>query len=575
MIAFLLYHLIKRLQYPWMSTGELTRCLSIIDETHILGDIVMTFLTILQLIINVLVVGVLLFGIITAIAFYFKDKTQKHHSVLRNYPLLARVRYFLEKIGPEMRQYLFSEDTQGKPFSRSDYKNIVIAGKYNSRMSSYGTLYPYEDGFFIQNAMYPKQESELNVDQSHMISTFIYKIKNERLFNRDEKIHKTEIDPFYLADDDAIVLGSHLQHPFTIKRLVGQSGMSYGALGGRAITALSMGLGQAGTWMNTGEGGLSKYHLEGGADIIFQIGPGMFGVRNKEGDFDLDMFLKQARREKVRAFEVKLAQGAKTRGGHMEGNKVTEEIAEIRNVEPWKTINSPNRFAHINNNKELLSWVKKLVTHGQKPVGFKIVVSRVHEIEALVKTMVETDTYPSFITVDGGEGGTGATFQELQDGVGLPLFTALPIVSAMLEKYGVRDKVKIFASGKLVTPDKIAIALGLGADLINVARGMMISVGCIMSQQCHMNTCPVGVATTDPKRERALIVDEKKYRVTNYITSLHEGLFTIAAAVGVSSPTQITRDHIILKRKDGSLQTIHDYKLKLTETALKGQSDSA
>ena len=145
----------------------------------------------------------------------------------------------------------------------------------------------------------------------------------------------------------------------------------------------------------------------------------------------------------------------------------------------------------------------------------------------------------------------------------------------MLEKYGVRDKVKIFASGKLVTPDKIAIALGLGADLINVARGMMISVGCIMSQQCHMNTCPVGVATTDPKRERALIVDEKKYRVTNYITSLHEGLFTIAAAVGVSSPTQITRDHIILKRKDGSLQTIHDYKLKLTETALKGQSDSA
>ena len=219
--------------------------------------------------------------------------------------------------------------------------------------------------------------------------------------------------------------------------------------------------------------------------------------------------------------------------------------------------------------------MKKLETHGQKPVGFKIVVSRVHEIEALVKTMVETDTYPSFITVDGGEGGTGATFQELQDGVGLPLFTALPIVSAMLEKYGVRDKVKIFASGKLVTPDKIAIALGLGADLINVARGMMISVGCIMSQQCHMNTCPVGVATTDPKRERALIVDEKKYRVTNYITSLHEGLFTIAAAVGVSSPTQITRDHIILKRKDGSLQTIHDYKLKLTETALKGQSDSA
>ena len=275
------------------------------------------------------------------------------------------------------------------------------------------------------------------------------------------------------------------------------------------------------------------------------------------------MFLQLADRENIRAFELKLAQGAKTRGGHMEGNKVTEEIAKIRNVKPHETINSPNRFDFIKNPEDLLKFVDQIKNLGQKPVGFKIVVSKVDEIEKLVKTMVQLDTYPSFITVDGGEGGTGATFQELEDGVGLPLLTALPIVSGMLEKYGVRDKIKIFASGKLITPDKIAIALGLGADLVNIARGMMINVGCIMSQQCHLNTCPVGVATTDPKKEKALIVDEKQYRVTNYVTSLHEGLFNIAAAVGVNSPTEITSEHIIYRELDGATQKIKDYKLKL------------
>lgn len=526
----------------------------------------MTFLTILELIINILIMLVIVGALILGLILVFKDKRQMQHSVLRNYPLLARVRYFLEKIGPEMRQYLFLNDTEGKPFSRNDYTSIVKAGKYNSRMTSYGTRKDYEDGFYIQNHMFPMQENELHIDQSQMISTFIYKIDNERLFDRDETFHQTDIDPYYLSDDDAVVLGKDLEHPFVIKRLVGQSGMSYGALGSRAITALSMGLGQAGTWMNTGEGGLSDFHLKGGADLIFQIGPGLFGVRNKKGDFDLDQFLTVAHRESVKAFEIKLAQGAKTRGGHMEGNKVNEEIAKIRGVEVGKTINSPNRFEHINSPKDLLDWVSYLQHHGQKPVGFKLVVSRVEDIERLVKTMVETNQYPNFITVDGGEGGTGASFQELQDSVGLPLFTALPIVSGMLEKYDVRDKVKIFASGKLITPDKIAIALGLGADLVNIARGMMISVGCIMSQQCHMNTCPVGVATTDLKREKALIIDEKKYRVTNYVTSLHQGLFTIAAAVGVKSPTQISKEHIILKNKDGSLQSIYDYKLKLIES---------
>lgn len=529
----------------------------------------MLLLTILQFIINILIALVVIGLLVTGLVLLFRDKRQQQHSVLRNYPVLARVRYFFEKIGPELRQYLFSEDTKGKPFSRSQYTDIVKAGKYKSRMTSFGTQTDYETGFFIQNTMFPKQATEMRIDQSTLISTFVYKVDNERLFDREEHRDPEKVDPYYLSDEDAIVLGEDLKYPYKVKRLVGQSGMSYGALGKNAITALSMGLGRAGTWMNTGEGGLSDHHRKGGGDIIFQIGPGLFGVRKANGEFDLEKFKQKAAIDQVKAFEVKLAQGAKTRGGHMEGAKVTEEIAKIRSVEPGKTINSPNRFEFIHNYDDLLDWIMDLKEPAQKPVGFKIVVSHVDEIEALVRTMKQRQQYPSFITIDGGEGGTGATYQELQDSVGLPLFTALPIVTGMLEKYGIRDKMKIFASGKLVTPDKIAIALGLGADLVNVARGMMISVGCIMSQQCHLNTCPVGVATTNPKLERGLFVNEKNYRVTNYITSLHEGLFNLAAAVGVESPTEITQDHLILKNPNGNLQSIYDYKLKLVDTNQK------
>ncbi|KXA44682.1 glutamate synthase domain protein [Staphylococcus simulans] len=530
---------------------------------------IMLLLTILQFIINILIALVVIGLLVTGLVLLFKDKRQQQHSVLRNYPVLARVRYFFEKIGPELRQYLFSEDTKGKPFSRSQYTDIVKAGKYKSRMTSFGTQTDYETGFFIQNTMFPKQATEMRIDQSTLISTFVYKVDNERLFDREEHRDPEKVDPYYLSDEDAIVLGEDLKYPYKVKRLVGQSGMSYGALGKNAITALSMGLGRAGTWMNTGEGGLSDHHRKGGGDIIFQIGPGLFGVRKANGEFDLEKFKQKAAIDQVKAFEVKLAQGAKTRGGHMEGAKVTEEIAKIRSVEPGKTINSPNRFEFIHNYDDLLDWIMDLKEAAQKPVGFKIVVSHVDEIEDLVRTMKQRQQYPSFITIDGGEGGTGATYQELQDSVGLPLFTALPIVTGMLEKYGIRDKMKIFASGKLVTPDKIAIALGLGADLVNVARGMMISVGCIMSQQCHLNTCPVGVATTNPKLERGLFVNEKNYRVTNYITSLHEGLFNLAAAVGVESPTEITQDHLILKNPNGNLQSIYDYKLKLVDTNQK------
>ncbi|MDT0680782.1 FMN-binding glutamate synthase family protein [Staphylococcus chromogenes] len=525
----------------------------------------MTFLTILQLIVNIIIVGLLIFALIAIIGFLIFDRKQKQHSVLRNYPVLARVRYFLESIGPELRQYLFLNDNEDQPFSRSQYQHIVLAGKYNDRKTSFGSELNYDEGFFLNNAMFPTQLSELALDNKHLISTFVYDIQRESLFSRKERIQASDIEPYFLHPSHYIKFGTDLKHPYYAKRLVGQSAMSFGALGSHAITALSKGLGHSGTWMNTGEGGLSTYHLKGDADIIFQIGPGLFGVRNKKGGFSKSEFLKKAENPRIKMFEIKLAQGAKTRGGHIEGHKVTEEVAKIRNVTPFETINSPNRFEFIDHPKALLEWVNELRQLSQKPVGFKIVVGNRNEVNTLVKTMVELNLFPDFITVDGGEGGTGATFQELKDGVGLPLFTALPIVDGILKANGVRDRVKIFASGKLVTPDKIAIALALGADLVNVARGMMISVGCIMSRQCHKNTCPVGVATTDPKKEKALVIEEKEYRVANYVTSLHEGLFNIAAAVGVTSPTEIGPEHVTLKHKRGDIQTIQDYQLKLIQ----------
>ena len=251
------------------------------------------------------------------------------------------------------------------------------------------------------------------------------------------------------------------------------------------------------------------------------------------------------------AFELKLGQGAKLRGGHVDGSKVTPEIARIRGVEPWRTIDSPNRFRQSDDIPSMMNWIKVIRSFTGKPVGIKIVVGGGDTLEPLVRYMAEQGHGPDFITVDGGEGGTGASYQELADGVGLPVKSALMLTDALLRKYGVRDRVKLIASGKLATPDEIAVALGMGADLVNIARGFMISVGCIQALRCHSNECPVGVATTDPKLQRALVVEEKEYRVTNYVLALRKGLFRLAAAAGLESPVEFDHRHVVYKDEKG------------------------
>lgn len=498
-----------------------------------------------------------------AVAAYFfrKDETQKQHSILRNFPLVGRIRYMSERIGPELRQYLFENNNEGKPFSRREFEDVVKAGKYKERLIGFGSERDFkDDGYYIRNSMFPVQREDLRVDNSQKINTIVYQVDKDGLLTRKEHRESKQVDPYYLQDKDAVILGEHTcRKPFKIKGLVGQSAMSYGALGEKAITALSKGLALAGgTWMNTGEGGLSNYHLAGNPDIIMQIGPGLFGVRTPGGEFSWEEFKKKSEMNQVKAFELKLAQGAKIRGGHVEGQKVTEEIAQIRLVEPGKTINSPNRFYEFSNYHEMFDFIGKLRDIGGKPVGIKIVVGDLDSLEEMASIMKDTGRGPDFITIDGGEGGTGATFQELADSVGLPISSALPVVDEMLKKHNVRDRVKLIASGKLITPDKIAIALAMGADLVNIARGFMISVGCIMAEICHTNHCPAGVATTDKKLQEGLVVEEKYYRVANYVISLREGLFNLAAAAGIDTPVKFERKHIVHKDKWGRVSPVRE-----------------
>ncbi|GGJ95239.1 glutamate synthase large subunit-like protein YerD [Lentibacillus kapialis] len=498
----------------------------------------------------ILLALVILVPAVLLLRLYFHDVKQKEHSVLQNYPILGRMRYILEKMGPELRQYLFLDDMEGKPFNRKEFEFVAKAGKYNSSMMGFGAERNFEDdGFYLVNHMFPAQKGELKVTQSPKVKTHVYEIDKENLFSRKEKSADMEVDPSFLHEDDNVVLGEHtVRHPFRLKGLIGQSAMSYGSLGDHAITALSKGLGMAGgTWMNTGEGSVSPYHLKGNTDIIMQISPGLFGVRDKAGYFSWEEFKKQAETEQIRAFELKLAQGAKTRGGHVSGNKVTEEIANIRKVEVGKDINSPNRFPGISNSQQLLSFLSQLREVSGKPIGIKLVAGDEQQVDQFIKAMADSGIVPDFITVDGGEGGTGASYYALAYSVGLPSFSAIPLVDEALKKYGVRDRTRIIASGKLLTPDKIAMALCLGADLINIARGFMIATGCIMAQVCHTNTCPVGVATTDENLQKALNIEEKKYRVANYLITLRNDLFNLAAVVGLDSPTKFNRDHLVYR----------------------------
>lgn len=506
---------------------------------------------------GIFVIGTIIFLFTYLLLF---DRNQKMHSILRNYPVLGRVRCFLEKIGPEMRQYWFNSDTEGRPYSRDAYEHIVRSAKYKRDAIGFGSKRDFEEeGYYVRNDLFPKQTEKLKIDETLALTQKYLLIKDPLFTQRVEKWEEDKSSAYLLHEDNAVVIGAGLKHPFILKGLIGMSAMSYGALGKHAITALSKGLAMAkGTWMNTGEGGLSPYHLEGGVDFMVQIGPGLFGIRNPDGDVDWEELKRKSEIPQVKAFEIKLGQGAKVRGGHIDAEKVNPEVAAIRKVKPYTSLDSPNRFRQFHDVPTMCDFIEKIRETTGKPVGIKIVIGGNDSVLELASYMRKTGKGPDFISIDGGEGGTGASYQELADSVGLPVKSGLPILVSTLQKYGVRDRVKIIASGKLFTPDRVAIALAMGADLVQIARGFMISVGCIQTLKCQSNICPVGVATTDPLLQKALVIEEKKHRAANYLITLRKGLFRISAAAGLDSPVHFSPKHVMFKDDKGVVHSLEN-----------------
>ena len=490
---------------------------------------------------------------------YFLSK-KPQHSIIRAYPFLGWIRYLLEHIGPELRQYWFDNDNASKPFSRSDFLGIVFAAKYRSDLVSFGSKRDFDmEGYYIANSMFPLLLEELRVDNHVRVDAMKYKIDHEGLFTRRERLEGEQVTRWLYPEEDAIIVGPDRSKPWRLLGPFGASAISYGAVGENYILSTGKGCRMAGgSWINTGEGGIAPEHLESGVDVVAQIGPGLFGYRDYEGNFSLAEFKLMAKEPNIKAFELKFGQGAKIRGGHLEGSKVTEKVARIRKVEKGKTINSPNRFTFLRNARETLEFVKMLQEEGGKPVGIKLVVGYHSNLDVFFKEMKSLEIFPDFITVDGGEGGTGATYKSMADSMGLPLYPALMMLIDKAHEFGVRDKMKIFASGKLISADKIAIALAIGADAVNSARGFMIANGCIMAMVCHTGKCPAGVTTTDPKYQDALVPDEKQWRVMNYIINMRQGLFALAAACGIDTPSKFTREHIVFKDREGKVKRLSD-----------------
>ena len=450
-------------------------------------------------------------GVLAIIVIFFIDITQTKSAIRRNYPVVGRFRYFFEHIGEFFRQYFFAMDREELPFNRAQRSWAYRAAKNIDTTVGFGStrdLRPTGTVLFV-NCPFPT----LGVDA---------------------------------AAPGSITIGPNCRTPYTTSSLFNISGMSYGAISKPAILALSKGAKAAGCWMNTGEGGLSPYHLEGGADIVFQIGTAKNGVRDLDGNLDDDKIREVAAHDSVRMFELKMSQGAKPgKGGILPGGKVTEEIANIRGIAVGSDAISPNRHTDINSNTELLDVINRVRDVSGKPVGFKAVIGAYGWLDNLFAEVLERgiETAPDFITVDSADGGTGAAPMPLIDDVGLPLRESLPLLIDKLNEYGLRDRVKVIASGKLITPADVAWALCMGTDFVVSARGFMFALGCIQALQCNKNTCPTGITTHNKRLQKGLNPDDKAVRVASYAKNMVYEVGIIAHSCGVREPRELLRFH--------------------------------
>lgn len=458
-------------------------------------------------------------GLVVVAITYFIDRNQTAHAVRRNYPVIGRFRYVFEHLGEFFRQYFFAMDREELPFNRTQRSWCYRAAKNIDNTTAFGST------------------RDLRVNGSVIFVNCPYPTLSE-----------DAVAPF------EVTIGAGCEKPYATSSVINISGMSFGAISKPAVLALSNGARMAGCWMNTGEGGLSPYHLEGGADIVFQIGTAKNGVRDLDGSLSDDKLREVAAHEQVRMFEIKLSQGAKPgKGGILPGAKVSEEIARIRNIRPGEDAISPNRHPDIDCNEALLDMIAHVREVTGKPVGIKCVIGAYGWLDTLfgeVNRRGEASA-PDFITVDSADGGTGAAPLPLIDDMGLPLRESLPLVVDRLVKHGLRGRIKVIASGKLVTPADVAWALCVGADFIATARGFMFALGCIQALQCNKNTCPTGITTHDVKLQRGLVPSDKAQRVANYCRNLHYEVGIIAHSCGVPEPRQLKRFHARIVSDNG------------------------
>lgn len=472
--------------------------------------------------------GMIISAAITASAILFLvDRTQKADAVRRNYPLIGRFRYLFTTLGEFFRQYFFAMDREELPFNRAqrEWVNRASRGKNNTiAFGSTRNLSAPGTSIFI-NAPYPPL---------------------------DEQAAKTV----------PLTIGVDCKHPYHAPAFFNISGMSYGAISRPAVLALSQGAAKAGIWLNTGEGGMSKWHLEGGCDLVFQIGTAKYGVRDKNGNLSDEKLREIASLPQVKMFEIKLAQGAKPgKGGILPGAKIDAEVAAARGITEGKDSHSPNRHPDISCDDELINMIQRVRSVSGKPVGFKTVLGDFEAFEMLLDRIVELglDSAPDFISIDGGDGGTGAAPMPLMDLVGLPLSIALPKVSDLLHERNLRSRVRLIASGRLINPSEVAWAIAAGADFVVSARGFMFSLGCIQALKCNKNTCPTGITSHDPRFQKGLDPELKSDRVASYVRSVVEEVEIIAHSVGVREPREIRRRHVQIILPDGRTQRMDNF----------------
>ena len=439
------------------------------------------------------------------------DLLQRRHSILRNYPIIGHGRFLLESIRPELQQYFIERNFDGRPYDRDTRASIYQRAKGVKDEQAFGT--------------------ERDVGE----------VGYEWLMHSTAPLDPPE-QPTRVR-----VGGPDCTRPYDMA-LLNVSAMSFGALSGAALTALNRGAAAGGFAHDTGEGGLTRYHLEGG-DVVWELGSGYFGARTQDGGFDRGEFRDKAAHERVRCVSLKLSQGAKPGiGGQLPGPKVTKEIAEARDVPQGESCISPAAHRVFSTPRELVRFIAEMrELAGGKPTGFKLCVGLRHELLAICKAMVAEGITPDIIVVDGAEGGTGAAPMEYEDNVGTPLTEGLMMVHNALVGVGLRDRIRIGASGKIATGTDVVKRLAIGADYTNAARAMMMAVGCIQSQRCHTNTCPVGVATQDPRRARALDVPDKTERVRRYQSAVVKEAMRVMASMGVGEPAQLT-PHMLMRR---------------------------